>query len=230
MKNSQNWSISSVVKAVAELDPSIIDGLSRRYVNFSALARLLKPIVESVLKRTVKTDAIVSSLKRLKVKQSTLVFPVVKVIASSRLNVRSDLAKLSVKRTLKTRYIIKEATYRYRRTFLQVLEGISSITLIYDEKIHHKFKKLFPKQYIIGESTGLVALLIVSPHEITTTPGPLALILNQLTDKKINVEEIISCNTDTLIVVRAEDGGRAFDAIRELIHRCRSVLNPTSVA
>ncbi len=225
MNLNQNWSINSVVKMLIELDPIVMAGISGRYVNLSALARLLKPKVEEVLKRPVNIDAIISSLKRLKTKQYELSFPVAKVIAESRLNLKSDLAKLSVKRTLKTRGIVKDVTYRYRKTFLQALEGISSITLIHDEKLHLRLKKFFPKQYIIGEYLGLVALIIVSPAEITSTPGPLALILNRMVDKGINVEEIISCNTDTVIVVRAVDGGRAFDSINGLIQQCRQVIS-----
>lgn len=225
MSFSQNWSVNSVVKMLIELDPAIIAGLSGRYVNLSALARLLKPQVEELLKRPVSVDAIISSLKRMKSRPYELSFPAAKVIAESRLNLKSDLAKLSIKRTLKTRGIVKEVTYRYRRKFLQVLEGISSITLIHDEKLHLRLKKYFPRQYIIDESSGLVALIIVSPAEITSTPGPLALILNRLVERGINVEEIISCNTDTVVVVRAMDGGRAFDSINELIQRCRQVIS-----
>jgi len=225
MSNSRNWSIHSIVKMLIELDPSIIAGISMRYVNLSALARLLKPTVEDVLKRPVNIDAIISSLKRLRTKQHDLTFPIAKVIAESKLSLKSDLAKLSIRRTLKTRRMVKEVTYSYRKTFLQVLEGISSITLIHDDGLHTRLKKLFPRHYVIAESSGLVALIIVSPAEIATTPGPLALILNQLVEKGINVEEIISCNTDTIIVVRATDGGRAFDSITELIQRCRHLAS-----
>jgi len=224
MSLSQNWSVSSVVRRLIELDPAIIAGLSARYVNLSSLARLLRPQVEGILKRPVSVDAIISSLKRMRSRPDELSFPVARVIAESRLNLKSDLAKLSVKRTLKTRGIVKEVAYRYRKTFLQALEGISSITLIHDEKLHPRLKKYFPRQYIIDESSGLVALIIVSPAEITSTPGPLALILNRLVERGINVEEIISCNTDTVVVVRAMDGGRAFDSINELIQTCRQVI------
>ncbi len=225
MKEDQNWSISSLVRTLVKLDPCVYAGISSGYVNLSALARILKPTVENYIGRSVKLDAIVTSLKRLDVKQTNVTYPIAKIIARSRLNLKSDLAKLAVKRNLKTRQIVKEASYKYRRTFIQVIEGFSSITLIYNEKLHSSLKKLFLRKHIIEESSGLVALMMISPQEIITTPGPLALILSQLVNNGINVEEIISCYTDTLIIIKGEDGGKAFDALSELIQRCRHILN-----
>ncbi|MEM3394886.1 MAG: hypothetical protein QW413_01470 [Nitrososphaerota archaeon] len=221
----QNWSISSIVKTLVELDPYILSGLSRGYVNLSALARLLKPTVEDMLKRPIKTDAIVTSLKRLRKSQEELSYPVARVVARSRLNIKSDLSRLSIKRTVKNRQIVRDLTFKYRRRFFQALEGLSSITLIYDVKYHLSVKRHFLRHSIIDESVGLVALMIVSPIEITSTPGVLSLILAQLSIKGINVEEIISCNTDTIIVVKAEDGGKTFDAVTELIQRCRRLIS-----
>jgi acetolactate synthase small subunit len=44
----------------------------------------------------------------------------------------------------------------------------------------------------------------------------------------INVEEVLSCHTDTTIVVAVEDGGRAFDALSQLINNCRRLAESSN--
>ena len=54
------------VKLLIESDFSIQDALSRGYGNSSEIARILKPSVDSMLKKNIKLDSIITSVKRTK--------------------------------------------------------------------------------------------------------------------------------------------------------------------
>ncbi|MDA4120728.1 MAG: hypothetical protein OK413_01290, partial [Thaumarchaeota archaeon] len=55
------------------------------------------------------------------------------------------------------------------------------------------------------------------PREIITTPGCISSFYNQLSRRRVNVEDTVSCYTDTIMVVDMKDASRAFEAMTELI-------------
>jgi aspartokinase len=217
----RNWSIASTVRQVIELDSSYQDSLAEGYANLSALARIVKPTVENALGKKVDVETITTALKRMREKITSTPKPVASVLAKSMITMRTDISKLSLKRTSSTKTLTRIIMAKYKRRLLQVLEGVSVIVIIHERTIHDKLKQLFPRKYVVADKLDLAALFIKSPEEITTTPGCVTAILQQLSRRGINVEEVLSCHTDTTIVVAVEDGGRAFDALSQLINNCR---------
>jgi len=218
---SRNWSIASLVRQLIELDSSLQDSLARGYANLSALARILKPTIEKTSGRRVEIETIVTALKRLRGGYPSNPKPVADILARSTVSVRTDISKLSLKRTLSAKMLTRNVMTQYKRRLLQVLEGVSVIVILHERAIHDRVKQLFPRQQILDEKLDLAALFIKSPEEISITPGCVTAILQQLSRRGINVEEVLSCHTDTVLVVAVEDGGRAFDALGGLINSCR---------
>ncbi|HID05503.1 MAG TPA: ACT domain-containing protein [Aigarchaeota archaeon] len=184
----------------------------------------MKPRVEALVGDDVELETIVTSLKRLRGRYNITPAPVAKIISQSTVNLRTDLSKLSLKRNANTRTAVRLLMSRYRGRFLQVLEGVSSMTIIYENKLHERIKRSFQRSQIVAEETNLAALTIISPKEISTTPGCINAILQRLARRGINVEEVVSCYTDTILVIKLIDCGKAFDAINELIIECRHSL------
>ena len=209
------------MRQVVDLDNTLQDSLARGYANLSALARSLRPTVENTLGRKVDVDTIITALKRMKGRYTSNPKAVADVLAKSIITVRTDISKLSLRRTVSAKMLTRTVMSQYKRRLLQVLEGVSVIVIIHERAIHERVKQLFPRQYVVAEKPDLAALFIKSPIEITTTPGCVTAILQQLSRRGINVEEILSCHTDTILVVAIEDGGRAFDVISQLINSCR---------
>jgi len=218
-------SIAAAVRQVLDLDSSLQDSVARGYANLSAIARMIKPSIEEMVGRKVDAETITTSLKRLRGRYTVHPPSVARVLAGSLITVRTDLSKLSIRRTLSARMLTRMMMARYRRRLLQVLEGSSVIVLIHERAIHEKLKRGFPRQHITAEETDLAALFIKSPEEITKTPGCVTAMLQQLSRRGINIEEVLSCHTDTILVVGIEEGGRAFDALSELINTCRRLTH-----
>ncbi len=210
-------SISSAVRDEINFDLSIQDALARDYVNISALARTLLPRIEERVGRRVNRESVVTSLKRLRGVYSPASQEIRQVIANSVVNVRTHVSKMSVEKTRKTLQTVSEMLSSYQENFLQVSESLSAITLIFDQRLHKKVRDELSRADILEEGDDYAAIIVQSPPEIITTPGCIISFYNQLARRHVNIEDTVSCHTDTIIVVRMKDVGRAFDALTELI-------------
>lgn len=227
-KMYQNRSIAQVVRHLIDVDVPLQDSLQRGYANLSAIARFLRPAVERLVRDKVSLDTIVTTLKRLRGTYSTIPFNVAYVIAKSTVNVRTDVARLSLKRSTKILRASRNIVSKYQRGFVQVLEGLSTITLMYNSSLHEKIVSKFPSKDVIYEDANMAAIIVKSPKEISSTPGCIATILQQISRRGINIDEVISCYTDTIIVIKPGDIGRAFESLTELITFCREIISKTS--
>jgi aspartokinase len=212
----QGWSVSKAVRHLVSFNKGYRQALEEGYANISALSRLIKPSVESMLGREVTIDSIITSLKRMRAVAKPPSFQAVKVLARSRLEVRTGIAKVTVKKNSQTKRIARDLATS-SLGFFQLLDGVTSITLIVDLKNYEEVRQAFLPAFRISENTSMAALLVISPPKIAETPGVLSLILEHLARHEINVEEVVSCHTDTIILVRGVDGGRGFDVIHNLI-------------
>ncbi len=209
-------SITRSVKAIVDNDLAFQDALQRGYVNYSAMARMIKPSISAILGRDVSIDSIVTALKRIRSSYITPSKGISSIIAGSKVNVRTDVAKVSIIKTRSTIEKISIPLREYYDSFISVSEGIKSVTMIFDDIILEKMKTLF-NEHILEYEDDLAAIIVESPEEIIKTPGCALVFYNQLARRRINIEDTISCYTDTIIVVKMDDVARAFNALTELI-------------
>jgi len=66
--------------------------------------------------------------------------------------------------------------------------------------------------------------VVQSPREIIDTPGCAIAFYNPVSRRHINIEETMSCFTDTILVLRIEDVGKAFTALTDLIAEARKTV------
>jgi aspartokinase len=210
-------SISSAVRDEINYDLSIQDALARDYVNVSALARMLMPHVEARTGRKANQESVITSLKRLRGVYSPATREIREVVGGSVVNVRTHVSKISVEKTKKVLQTVSTMLANHQEDFLQVSESLSAITLIFDQRIHKMVKKELYHADILEEGDDYAAIIVQSPKEIITTPGCVIAFYNQLARRHVNIEDTVSCHTDTIIVVRMRDVGRAFDALTDLI-------------
>ncbi len=218
-------SISKVVQDLIDEDLSLQYALERGYGNYSAIARMLKPRVEDILKRKVKLESIITSVKRARVSYR---LPqrgeIAEVIANSVINLRTDVAKISVEKTRETLKTIRRTLTNFPpEEFLQILEGMDTITIVFDQKLFEKIRSVLPEKNILEEKKDLAAIIIKSPKKIINTPGCIASFYNAISRRHINIEETMSCSTETIIVLCMEDVGKAFTTITNLVTEARKL-------
>ncbi|MDG6990900.1 MAG: hypothetical protein JRM99_05705 [Nitrososphaerota archaeon] len=219
-KLASGRSVARAVKEEIDSDLSIQDAIARDYVNLSALARVLVPRVAARTGRKAKGVSevgVATALKRLRASYMPASPRVTKVIAGSVVNVRTRVSRLSVERTRRTLQTVTALLSANHDDFIQVSESPSYITMIFDDKLHARVKRSLAAAEVLDEGEGEAAITVHSPQEIVTTPGCISAFYNQLFRRRINVEDTVSCYTDTIMLVEMKDASRAFEALTELI-------------
>ena len=216
-------SLARVVQFLVENDPPIQDALERGYGNYSAIARLLRPRVEEILVRKASLEGLVTAVKRTR----TLYAPKMEyqpIIAESVINLRTDVAKISVEKTRRNLEKARLISADFPEVFFQVLEGASTLTLVTDQRVFDQVRAVFSEEDTLQEKQNLAAVIVQSPRGIVDTPGCIAAFYSLLSRGQINIEETISCFTETGMVLRMEDAARAFSLLSDLITNARKTL------
>ena len=216
-------SLSRIVQYLIENDPPIQDALARGYGNYSAIARILKPKVEEIRGKKVSITGLITAVKRARVFYTPKT-EYQKILARSRISLRTDVAKISIEKTRRTLEKARLISADFPEAFFQVLEGATTLTLITDEAIFNEVRAIFKEEEILGEKRNLAALIVQSPREIVDTPGCIVAFYNPISRAHINIEETASCFTETVIVLRMEDAAKAFSILADLISQTRKNL------
>lgn len=217
-------SISKVVKEVIDDDLSLQDALSRRYGNFTAIARLIKPKVERDLGRRVNFESLVTSVKRTKPRLQLAQGGIEGVLARSVVNVRTDVAKLNLEKSKRALEAARNIMATYQEEFLQISESNTSITMIFDQKLLEEIHKKFNDSDVLDEQSDLAAIIVHSPTEIVRIPGVVLSLYAKIAENHVNIEDTVSCFTDTIVVIRMEEVARTFSTLTNLISECRMKL------
>jgi len=214
-------SISKLTQALIDNDLSIQDSLQRDYANYSAIARILKPAVEKTLGRKVKLESLITAVKRYSVGYQILQGDISKIVAESVINLRTDIAKISVEKTKHTIAAIRKTLVELPGEFFQIIEGVSAVTILFDQKLFNYVYTIVRKEEILDEKQNLAAIIVSSPKEIIETPGCALAFYQAISRRRVNIEETMSCFTDTIIVIPMKDVGDAFTAITSLVSEAR---------
>ena len=191
---------------------------------------MLQPRISEKLGRDVNIESIITSMKRLRGVYTAASKEIREVIGESVVNVRTNVSKVSVEKTRKTVEAVSVMLASYQHDFLHVSESISSITLIFDQKLHKRIRDRLPDSVILEEGDDYAAIIVQSPIKIRTTPGCLINFYNQIARRHVNIEDTVSCHTDTIIVVKMKEVGKAFTALTDLISEERKWLESSESA
>lgn len=221
MLASNQKSITEAVRETISNDLSFQDSLQRDYCNISALARLIRPQIDHMLGRDTSIESIITALKRSKHDYNVQQKPIAAILAASTITVNTDVAKVSAKKSKKTIEKVARAMIQSTGNFISISESIMSITLVFDDLLLQDVKGMFAHDDILEIENSLAAIIVHSPEDIIKTPGCAIAFYNQLARRHINIEDTVSCYTDTIVLVKMEQVGKAFNALTDLISNSR---------
>src|ERR671919_207052 len=216
-------SITEVVRETVSSDLSFQDSLQRDYCNISALARIIKPHIDHMLSKDTSIESIITALKRSRYDYDVPQKPIASILAASNITVNTDVAKISAKKSKKTIEKVAKAMVRSVGNFISISESIMSITLVFDDLLLQDVKAMFEYDDILEIEDSLAAIIVHSPEDIIKTPGCAIAFYNQLARRHINIEDTVSCYTDTIVLVKMEQVGKAFNALTDLISNSRKM-------
>ncbi len=223
MLATNHKSITEAVREMISSDLSFQDSLQRDYCNISGLARIIKPQIDLTLGRDTSIESIITALKRSKHDYNVQQKPIASILAASTITVNTDVAKVSAKKSKKTIEKVAKAMIQSTGNFISISESIMSITLVFDDLLLQDVKGMFAYDDILEIENSLAAIIVHSPEEIIKTPGCAIAFYNQLARRHINIEDTVSCYTDTIVLVKMEQVGKAFNALTDLISNSRKM-------
>jgi aspartokinase len=220
---SNQKSITETVREIVSSDLSFQDSLQRDYCNISALARIIKPQIDHMLSKDTSIESIITALKRSRFDYDVRQKPIASILAASTITVNTDVAKVSARKSKKTIEKVAKAMIQSVGNFISISESIMSITLVFDDLLLQDVKMMFASDDILEIENGLAAIIVQSPEDIIKTPGCAIAFYNQLARRHINIEDTVSCYTDTIVLVKMEQVGKAFNALTDLISNSRKM-------
>jgi aspartokinase len=223
MLASNEKSITDTVRGMVSNDLSFQDSLQRDYCNISALARIIKPQIDLMLSKNTSIESIITALKRSRHDYDISEKPIAGILAGSTITVNTDVAKVSAKKSKKTIEKVAKAMVQNVGNFISISESIMSITLVFDDVLLEEVKAMFAYDDILEIENDLAAIIVHSSEDIIKTPGCAIAFYNQLARRHINIEDTVSCYTDTIVLVKMEQVGKAFNALTDLISNSRKI-------
>ncbi|HXG07597.1 MAG TPA: ACT domain-containing protein, partial [Nitrososphaera sp.] len=173
--------------------------------------------------RNTSIESIITALKRSRRDYDVPEKPIAAILAGSTISVKTDVAKVSAAKSKKTIEKVAKAMTQNVGNFISVSESIMSITLVFDDVLLDEVKGMFAHDDILEIEDDLAAIIVHSPEEIIKTPGCAIAFYNQLARRHINIEDTVSCYTDTIVLVKMDQVGKAFNALTDLISGSRKI-------
>jgi len=228
MPKEQKTTIAEAVRFVISKNQSLIECLSEGLVNYTWLAeRIADEVAKIAGRKRVNLDAIKAALIRyeddLRKEKTSLMKSVGKVLAKSTLELQNDISVLTIKKFTVEKKLndILEAASKAR--FFNFSQGKKSYTLVISEEDVMNIERLVDKDDLMDKVNGQSALVMISPYEIITTPGVVNFLTRLMYLNSINITQIISCYTDTILIINKFDSVKAFKLLQEVIEQQRTL-------
>lgn len=211
--------IPETVEQIISGSPFLEEALNEGIINYSALARKIKPEIERRLMKNVQQGAILMALRRMP-KKFKPANSLKKIMHSSNdLIVRSNLIEFVIANTnftINMHENLIKMSEQEEQYFMTITEGVFETTIIASNDLYKQIKPILTPEKIISELTNLSSITIHLPTSNVYSPGLYYFFLKALAWEGINVVEVVSTYTEFTIVLENKDVDRAFSVLKNL--------------
>ncbi|MCL1811646.1 MAG: ACT domain-containing protein, partial [Methanomassiliicoccaceae archaeon] len=109
-------------------------------------------------------------------------------------------------------------------SIMQCVQSASAVTIIADSMLKERIVDTVGRFNIIKIRENLVEIAVKSPEKIVDTSGVIAYLITNLSDAGINIEETVSCHTDTIFIVGEKDMISAYSVLTKCIQSAESMI------
>lgn len=214
--------IPEVVRKIIGKTPFLEESLNEGIINLSALARIIRPEIETELYKKVKNGAIIMALKRLSNQLSNKI-DIAKVFKNSPdIIVRSNLIEFTLinSQSLITKHQkLLEAINSQKEYFGTITEGVFETTIIASTELKTSIEKIYQDEKVIFRFNNLSSITIRLSEENINTPGVYYFILKPLAWEGINIIEVVSTSHEITLILEAKNVDRAFTILKNLFNK-----------
>lgn len=212
--------IPEVVEQIISSSLFFEEGLSEGILNYSALARKIKPEVEKKLMKSVKIGAILMAIRRLirKRKPSSQFKKIFQTHHD--LIVRSNLIEIVITNTNFTINMHKELiklSEEEEKYFMTITEGVFETTIITSNELKYKILQVLSISKIVTQLNNLSSVTIRLPKENVYIPGLYYYFLKSLARENINVVEVVSTYTEITFILEDKVIDKAFSILKNAL-------------
>ena len=206
-------SIAQQVSAYLDGKPAIKECLALDLVNLSALARKVQEDLG-----IAKPYAVLAACRRYRSTPRTTwrEQAVRRVLRRSRLETRTRIATVTVRYTydnlLRLEKIVNEILSANR--LIRLVPTTQGIVLIVEDDTVSAATKAISPGSILKVRKGLVEISVTSPESIEEVPGVIAFLSASLASEGLNVLQVLSCHTDTILILEEKDLMDAFGVLK----------------
>ena len=219
--------ISQTVEEILTASPLYSEAMAEGILNYSALARKIRPLVEERHLEDVTEGAIVMALKRSTTALSRSA-PRPPRVRLTNITVRSDLVDFSFMNS-PTLHRIHEELLRLRResegTYVNFAQGFFQTTILVSESIAEKLARMTRREKLLERCNALSAVSFDLPRNVLPAPGVYAQFFRALALKGISLVEVFSAYAELTLVVARTDADRTFAVIQALSDQKTSLRN-----
>jgi hypothetical protein len=188
-------SVAQLVRDTIQMRPSLLDALNMKIVNYSALARLLQDEMGEGSLEAVKA-AIIRVGDEISEDRGLREDAVLSILKESKVRLQDKIAVVISPIRLDIPHIV---TAHLTDQYVYIVDQTT-------------MKQRLPDQ--VKVESNLVALILLSPLRVETTPGFVAFITQLLASRNLNIVEFISCSTNTIIILNPRDALNAFSLLQ----------------
>jgi len=216
-KSSSKESLAERTRSYIDAHPSIKDCVSKGLVSYSSLARLIMKDLS-----IDGEEALMIACRRYADKLSVTSDhekDVLKILKDSRLEMRTKICIVTAKNDWtvlhKMDNLFKDLWNE--NSIMQVVQSASAVTIIADRMLKDRIMDTVGRFNVIKIRENLVEIAVKSPEKIVDTSGVIAYLITNLSDAGINIEETVSCHTDTIFIVKESDMINAYSVLTRCI-------------
>ena len=211
--------VADCVEEILVTQPFLEEALSRRIINFSALAEELQEPISGMLRKPVKTGAIMMALRRYNppkdLRHSNNLKSILKNLGD--ITVRSNLVDFTFKNS-STLFLSHSKILESINTtiFYGFSKGIHESNLVISMSEKEKIKSQFADEIMTSTQDNLSAISIALPENNTQVPGLYYQIFKRFAWEGISLHEVISTTNEFSVLVENDTVDKAFSAIKKL--------------
>lgn len=208
--------VPEATKKIVERSRYLSEAISKGIINYSSLARYIKPEIEQMLIKKISIASIIMALSRLEnefkpkfVKSNIFKNPPEIIVRSSLFFVvlpNNEVSGLSM-------FLSRDAN---SKSFFLKNQGIHETVLILSQDLFEKYKNTIESKNPFINMKNVSAVTIYLPPEALKTSGIYYFFLKSLAWEGVNIVSLVPTYSELTIIVEDRDTERTFGIIKSL--------------
>lgn len=217
-------SLAERTRIYIDAHPSIKDCVAKGLINYSSLARMIMKDLE-----VENEEAVMIACRRYASKLNVTTdheMSILSILKDSRLEMRTKTCIVTAKNDWtvlhKMDSLFKDMWNE--NSIMQCVQSASAVTIIADRMLKDRVIDTVGRFNLIKIRENLVEIVVKSPEKIVDTAGVIAYLITNLSDAGINLEETVSCHTDTIFIVNEPDMINAYSVLTKCIQSAEETV------